>query len=110
MCAKPLQLCPTLCNPIDCSFSGSSVHGILQARILECVATPRDLPDPGIEPVSLTSPALADRFFTTNAIWKAHSGTLYMFCCLRDSAHTFIKYLSRDMTGIIFLKDFLLKF
>ena len=27
--------CPTLCNPVDCSLPGSSVHGILQARILE---------------------------------------------------------------------------
>ena len=32
------QLCPTLCNPLDCSLPGSSVHGILQARILEWVA------------------------------------------------------------------------
>ena len=29
------QSCPTLCNPVDCSLPGSSVHGILQARILE---------------------------------------------------------------------------
>ena len=36
--AKSLQSCPTLCNPIDGSPSGSSVHGILQARILELVA------------------------------------------------------------------------
>ena len=32
------QSCPTLCNPVDCSPSSSSVHGILQARILEWVA------------------------------------------------------------------------
>ena len=32
------QLCPTLCNPVDCSLPGSSIHGILQARILEWVA------------------------------------------------------------------------
>ena len=32
------QLCPNLCNPMDCSLPGSSVHGILQARILEWVA------------------------------------------------------------------------
>ena len=32
------QSCPTLCDPMDCSLSGSSVHGILQARILEWVA------------------------------------------------------------------------
>ena len=29
------QSCPTLCNPMDCSFPGSSVHGIFQARVLE---------------------------------------------------------------------------
>ena len=32
------QSCPTLCNPMDCSSPGFSVHGILQARILEWVA------------------------------------------------------------------------
>ena len=35
---KSLQLCPTLCDPMDCSPPDSSVHGILQARILEWVA------------------------------------------------------------------------
>ena len=40
VCTKLLQLCPTLCNPMDCGPSGSSVHGILQARILEWVAIP----------------------------------------------------------------------
>ena len=34
------QLCPTLCNPMDCSLPGSSVHGILQARTVEWVAMP----------------------------------------------------------------------
>ena len=44
------QLCPTLCDPMDCSPPGSSVHGIFQARILEWVpiAYSGDLPDPGI--------------------------------------------------------------
>ena len=51
------QLCPTLSDPVDCSLPGSSVHEILQARILEWVAlsSPGNLPDPGIEP---GSPAL----------------------------------------------------
>ena len=40
MSAKLLQLYPALCNPMDCSPPGSSVCGILQARILECVAMP----------------------------------------------------------------------
>ena len=46
-----IQSCLTLCNPIDCSLPGSSVHEILQARILEWVAIPfpGDLPDPRIE-------------------------------------------------------------
>ena len=54
--------CLTLCNPMDCSPAGSSVHGILQRRIVEQVPfpSPGDLPDPGIEP---TSPALAGEFF-----------------------------------------------
>ena len=47
--------CLTLCDPMDCSPPGSSVHEILQARILEWVACPPpgDLPNPGIEPSSL---------------------------------------------------------
>jgi len=55
---------------MDCSPSGSSVHGILQARILEWVAMPSppgDLPDPGIEHVSPVSPELAGGFFTTES-------------------------------------------
>ena len=32
------QLCPTLCDPMDCSLPGSSVHGIFQVRILEWAA------------------------------------------------------------------------
>ena len=41
--------------------------------------TPGDLPDPGTEPVSLASPALAGGSFTTNATWEAHKvhGTIY---------------------------------
>ena len=38
--AKSLQSCLTLCDPMDCSPPGSSVHGILQARRLEWVAMP----------------------------------------------------------------------
>ena len=40
MHAKLLPSCPTLCNPMECSPPGSSVHGIFQARILEWVAIP----------------------------------------------------------------------
>ena len=40
MRVKSLQSCLTLCDPMDCSLPGSSVHGILQAGILEWVAMP----------------------------------------------------------------------
>ena len=48
------QLCLTLCNPMDCSLPGSSVHRIFQARILEWVAISfsGDLPDKGSKPRS----------------------------------------------------------
>ena len=150
-CAKSLQLCLTFCDPMDYNLPGFSVHGILQARILEWVVfavfqgifstqgsnplllrplhwqagslppappgkplrdhqirsvaqscptlcdpmnysplaslsmgfsrqkyssglpcpPPGDLPNPGIESPSLTSPALAGGFFTTSATWEA---------------------------------------
>ena len=70
--AKLLQSCPTLCDPMDCSLLGSSVHGILQARILEWIAMPSfrgSNPNPGIEPVFLISPALAGGLFTSSTTW-----------------------------------------
>ena len=51
------QLCPTLCDPVDCSPPGSSVHEILQTRILDglpCLP-PGVLPNPGIKSISLVS-------------------------------------------------------
>ena len=60
VCAKSLQSRPTLCDPMDCRPPSSSLHGILQARILEWVAMPfcRDLPDPKIRPTYPVTPAL----------------------------------------------------
>ena len=74
-CAKSLHSRLTLCDPMDCILRGSSVHGILQARILDWVAMPscRGSSDPGINPQSLTSPTLADRLFTTSATWEART-------------------------------------
>ena len=71
------QLCPTLCYPMDYSppaplfmefsrqeyWSGLPFHA------------PGDLPDPGIEPMPLASPALAGRFFTTSATWEAQASS-----------------------------------
>ena len=74
MHAKSLHSCLTLHNSVDCSLSGSSVHGIFQARIPEWLPCPPsgDPPNPGIEPRSLMAPALASRLFTTSATWEAH--------------------------------------
>ena len=56
------QSCLALCNHLDRSLSGSSVHGIFQARILELpFPPPGDLPDPGTEPMF---PELQDSFTT----------------------------------------------
>ena len=73
--ARLSQSCLTLCHPMDSSLPDSYVGGILWARTLKWVAMPSpagDLPDPEIEPVSLRSPALAGRFFTTRATQEAH--------------------------------------
>ena len=81
--AKLLQLCPTFCNPMDCGPPGSSVNGILQASIgsgLPC-PPPGDLPDPGTEPMSLMSPVLAGRFFTTGKPMYMYQCVLYFVDC-----------------------------
>ena len=72
MLAKSPQSRLTLCDPVDCSPPGSSVHGIFQGPwngILDWVAISYsgDLSNSGIEPALLTSPALASKFFTTSA-------------------------------------------
>ena len=61
-----------LCNPMDCSPPGSSVNGILQARILEWVANSfsRGSSWPRDRTLSLTTPALTGRFSTTSATWE----------------------------------------
>ena len=69
VCAKSLQLCPTICDLMVCDPPGSSVHEILQAKIQEWIAI---FPSRGlskIEPES-QSPALAGGFFTTRATWE----------------------------------------
>ena len=73
------QSCLTLCDPMDCSLPGSSVHGIFQAKILEWVAIscsqgssqPRD---------KTVSPAVAGRFFTTSATWEALYNAKHIKC------------------------------
>ena len=66
-----VQSCLTLCDLLDCSPPGSSVHRIFQARILDGLPTPGDLPYPEIEPLPLACGA--GRFFTTKAPGKPKS-------------------------------------
>ena len=69
MSAQLLQSCPTLCDPMDCSPPGSSVHGDSPGKNtgMGCHALLRgNLCNPGIEPVSLMSPVMASKFFTTS--------------------------------------------
>ena len=66
MHAKSLQLCPTLCNPKDCSRQAPLSMGFPRQEYCSGLSRPPpgDPPDPGIEPASLTSPALAEGLFT----------------------------------------------
>ena len=73
VCAQSLQLCWILCDPMGCS---SSVHGILRQEYWSGLPFhfPGDLPDPGIEPMSLVSLALASRFFSTSGRSRGEYG------------------------------------
>ena len=67
-----IQLYPTLCNRMDYSPPGFSVHGIFQARILEWVPIPfsRGSSQAKDQTLSLTSLALVGWFFTNRATWE----------------------------------------
>ena len=70
------QSCLTLCDPVDYSPPGSSVHGLFQARILkrDAISFSEDLPDQGIKPTSLAFPSLAGGFFITEPPRKSING------------------------------------
>ena len=78
------QSCTTLCDPMDRSPPGSYVQGILKASVLEWVAISlsRGTSQPGIEP---ESPALADRFFTTEP--PGNPSTCVFFIHQRETLH-----------------------
>ena len=72
-CAKSLQSCPAVCDPMDCSPPSSSVHGILQARILEWVAMPssRGSSQPRDQIFVSMCSELAGGFFNTSVTLEA---------------------------------------
>ena len=69
------QSCPTLCNPMDCSLSGSSVHGIFQARVLEWIAIFFSRGSPWPRNRTRVS-CIAGRRFTVGAIREAQLKSL----------------------------------
>ena len=87
------QSCPTLCNPMDCSPPGSSVHEISQARILELpFPSPGDLPGPGTEPASPVSPTLQ-----TDSLPLSHWGSPRMQLGFPKEHRTFKCYICSDI-------------
>ena len=88
VCAKSLQLCPALCNTMDfprllCLWVFSRQEHWSELPF----ASPGDLPNPGMEPMSLMSPALAGGFLTTSATWEAHKSTIPRYKNKKQNHH-----------------------
>ena len=83
MCAKGLQSCLTLCDPVDCSPPCSSVHGILQASILEWAAMPssRRLSQLRDQICASRGSCIAGRFFTTEPLGKPLNAVAFIMFC-----------------------------
>ena len=96
--AKSLQSCLTLCDPMDCSLPVSPVHGILQARMLEWVSMPssKGSSHPGIKSMSLMSPALAGRLFTTNTNFSGYQSPGSLEIRPQDKALVLWEFLSQE--------------
>ena len=98
MCVKVAQSCLTLCDPRDCSLPGSSVHGILQARIQEWVAVPFSQGSSQLRYLTQIS-YIAGRFFTIWATREAHYQlgipTEYIFINISIFIDMFWTFLSK---------------
>ena len=90
-CAKLLQSCLTLWDPMDHRWSDSSVPGIFQAKILEWLAVPApgDLPAPRTEPTSFMSPALAGHSLPLPPPGKPHLSRS-SFLSIGEGTHWFV--------------------
>ena len=104
MHAKSLQSCLAWCDPLECSLPGSSVHGILQARILEWIAMlfsrgsswPRDWTQ-----ISCT----AGRFFTVWATREALYAEHIMWNAGLDESQARMKIAGRNINNIKYADD-----
>ena len=94
-CAKSLESCLTLYDPMDYSPPGSSVHEILHAGILEWVSISSSRVSPGIYPTSPPSPALAGGFSTTSHLGSPTIHVLHIVCIVHSivpRTHMFVLY------------------
>ena len=82
MCVLVTQSCPTLCDPLGCSPPGSSVYGILQARILVAISFSRGSSQ--CRDQTCIS-CIAGRFFTTEPRGKTHTGNCMQFSEISQS-------------------------
>ena len=81
ICYLVAKSCPTLCDPMDCSLPGTSIHGFPKQEYWNGLPfpSPGDLPDPGIKPMS---PALVGKFFTTEPPGKPIYVCMYIYMCV----------------------------
>ena len=86
MHAKLLQSYQTLCNSVNCSLPAPPSMGFSRQKYWSGLSFPPsgNLLNPRIEPLSLMSPALRGRFFTTSATWEA----LKLFVCCKFELHS----------------------
>ena len=93
------QLCPTLCNLMDCSPHARLSIGFFRQGCCSGLPfpIPRDIPNSGIEPAFLASPALAGRFFTTAPPGKPPKNKYRRFLTYDDVTY--------NMSGTILSRD-----
>ena len=89
------QSCPRLCDPVDCSLPGSSVHGILQARVLEWVA------------ISFSRDHVLSELSTmTHLSWVALHGMAHIFIELDKAVIHVISLVSFSVIMVFILSVF----
>ena len=81
ICYLVAKSCPTLCDPMDCSLPGTSIHRFPKQEYWNGLPfpSPGDLPDPGIKPMS---PALVGKFSTTEPPGKPIHVCIYIYVCV----------------------------
>ena len=98
---KSLQSCLTLCKPMACSLPGSSVHGILQARILEWVATPSSRASswPRDQTRIFCGSCAAGGFFSH---WAIREVPIPIYICLHQQVHVCTKVEGNGSINTVF--------